>query len=85
MEDKIIQALRLAVVSDIAWALTAEQCDRLLDMLALKNEAIDRLTTGLERAEKAIRYALSDQTPPEIIPDYEHIKDDPNSPWLQED
>ena len=43
MIDKIIKALRIANVADVPCTLTAEQCDRLLDALALKDEEIARL------------------------------------------
>ena len=40
MIDKIIEALRIAVIADTGCTLTAEQCDRLIDALALKDEAL---------------------------------------------
>lgn len=82
MEDKIIQALRLAVVSDIPCALTAEQCDRLLDMLALKNEAWQeehaerlRLEERLKMAEAKIKIDRESRMPEfPILPGCYHDK-----------
>ena len=54
MIEKIIEAMRIANVADVPCTLTAEQCDRLLDALAEKDEEIARLKEVVDNVEDAM-------------------------------
>ena len=59
MENSIIKALRLALIADVGCTLTAQQCEWILDTLALQDEAIANRDMQLGIMRDAIHYTLS--------------------------